>query len=160
MTKATITLALDAVVAEIDIAAPAARVFEALIAPEQLMQWFTNPVCPVKFWNIDPRLGGRFSYATEKGEMVVNGVSKFECHGEITEFDPPRLLAYTWFGNWHSDPQKKTTVRWELAPTASGTRVKVTHSGLDAQACQDYSGGWPGVVESLKQFAETGKVKG
>jgi uncharacterized protein YndB with AHSA1/START domain len=50
-------------------------------------------------------------------------------------------------------------VRWELTPSASGTHVKVTHSGLvqEPEARKDYIGGWPGVVEKLKQFVETGK---
>jgi hypothetical protein len=43
-----------------------------------------------------------------------------------------------------------------LTPSKDGTRVKVTHSGLaqEAGARKDYSGGWPGVVESLKKFVE------
>ena len=47
-------------------------------------------------------------------------------------------------------------VRWELTPAAAGTRVKVTHSGLAQEnvARKDYSGGWPGVLEMLKNFAE------
>ena len=40
----------------------------------------------------DPRLGGRHRYATEKGSIVVNNVSEFACHGEILEYDPPRVL--------------------------------------------------------------------
>jgi uncharacterized protein YndB with AHSA1/START domain len=103
------------------------------------------------------RLGGRYSYGTETSKLVVNGVSEFRCHGEILEFDPPRLLVYTWISNWHLDPEKETMVRWELAPIASGTRVKFTHSGLaqDPESRKDYSGGWPGVVEKPRQFAET-----
>jgi uncharacterized protein YndB with AHSA1/START domain len=87
---------------------------------------------------------------------VVNNVSEFECHGEITHYDPPRVLAYTWIGNWHDDPARRTLVRWDLTPTASGTHVKVTHSGLTQLpvARKDYSGGWPGVVEALKKFVE------
>jgi uncharacterized protein YndB with AHSA1/START domain len=47
-------------------------------------------------------------------------------------------------------------VRWELAPKAGGTLVKVTHSGLANLpiARKDYSGGWVGVLEMLKKFAE------
>jgi uncharacterized protein YndB with AHSA1/START domain len=62
--------------------------------------------------------------------------------------------------NWHLDPEKETVVRWELTPIASGTHVKITHSGLaqEPEARKDYSGGWTGVVEKLKQFAETGEA--
>jgi len=88
--------------------------------------------------------------------VKVNGVNEFHCEGEITEFDPPRLLAYTWVANWHDDKNLATTVRWELTPTNSGTHVKVTHSGLVTEkvARDDYRGGWPGVVEKLKEFVE------
>jgi uncharacterized protein YndB with AHSA1/START domain len=88
--------------------------------------------------------------------MVVNGVSEFKCHGEIVEIDPPRLLVYTWIANWHDDKQRKTTVRWELESRGKTTHVKVTHSGLAQEkvACEDYRGGWPGVLEQLKTFSE------
>jgi uncharacterized protein YndB with AHSA1/START domain len=160
MLKARITPDQDTIVAEIEISAPPSRVFQALTDPDQLVRWFSDASCPVKFWQMDARLGGAYNYATGKSSVVVNGVSEFKCHGEITEIDPPRLLVYTWISNWHLDAEKKTTVRWELTPTATGTHVKVTHSGLaqDPAARADYSGGWPGAIEKLKQFAETGKI--
>jgi uncharacterized protein YndB with AHSA1/START domain len=156
MTAAIVTPNQDALVSEIQIAAPPARVFNALTDAGELRHWFGSPECPVKSWKMDARVGGRYSYATEKGSLVVNGVSEFECHGEILECDPPRVLAYTWIGNWHDDPQSRTVVRWELTPKGSGTHVKVTHSGLASLpvARADYAGGWPGVVEMLKKFVE------
>lgn len=151
-----VTPDLDAIISEIHIAAPAERVFAALTDPKQLALWFTDASCPVKTWRMDARRGGSYGYATGKGSHVVNGVSEFECHGEILEFDPPRLLVYTWVANWHLDKQRKTVVRWELTPSGKGTHVKVTHSGLaqEAVAREDYRGGWPGVVEKLKEFME------
>ena len=72
------------------------------------------------------------------------------------EYDPPRVLAYTWIANWHDDPSRSTLVRWELTPKLGGTRVKVTHSGLSTLpvARKEYSGGWPEVVEMLKKHVE------
>jgi len=146
----------DAIITEIEIAAPPARVFQALTDGDQLKRWFTSPECPAKFWKMDARLGGQYGYATEKGTVAVNGVTEFECHGEIVEYDPPRVLAYTWLANWHDDAKRRTTVRWELTPRPAGTHVKVTHSGLTQEptARKDYSGGWPGVLEMLKKFIE------
>jgi len=146
----------DAVISEIEIAAPPARVFQALATGAELKRWFTSPECPVKFWEMDARPGGSYRYATEKGTVVVNNVSEFECHGEIVEYDPPRILAYTWLANWHDDVTRRTIVRWELTPTKTGTHVKVKHSGLaqEETARKDYSSGWPGVVEMLKKFVE------
>jgi uncharacterized protein YndB with AHSA1/START domain len=156
MPKAIVTPDQDAIVSEIEIAAPAERVFQALTRSDQLSVWFTDPSCPLKFWKMDGRLGGRYHYATEKGTAVVNGVREFDCQGEILECDPPRLLVYTWVANWHDDKSRRTVVRWELTPTKLGTLVKVTHSGLaqEEAARKDYSGGWPGVLEMLKKFAE------
>jgi hypothetical protein len=44
-------------------------------------------------------------------------------------------------------------------PQGKGTRVKVTHSGLANLpiARKDYSGGWPGVLDQLKNFVEQEK---
>jgi uncharacterized protein YndB with AHSA1/START domain len=154
--KSTITSDQDAVVGEIHIAAPPERVFKALTDPKELKRWFNSPECPVKTWEMDARPGGHYRYVTEKGTIVVNNVSEFECHGEILEIDPPHLLVYSWIANWHDDKSHRTVVRWELTPDAAGTRVKVIHSGLSQEtiARKDYSGGWPGVLQNLKTFTE------
>ena len=156
MTNAIVTPDQDAVVSEIHIAAPPERVFQALIDPLQLKRWFDDESCKNKLWEMDARPGGRWRFLTEKSSTPVNGVDEFEGHGEVLEIDPPRLLVYTWIANWHTDPKRKTIVRWELAPSSGGTHVKVTHSGLaDEAVCRkDYIGGWTGVVEKLKTFVE------
>lgn len=159
MTQAIVTA--DAVTTEIEIAAPAERVFRALTTGDELMRWFTNPGCPAKVWEIDAREGGSYRYKSAKGTVVVNGVDEFECHGDILEIDPPRLLVYTWIANWHDDKTLRSIVRWELTSHRGGTHVKVTHSGLahEEAARKDYGGGWPGVVEMLKTFTEKIDIK-
>jgi len=156
MATTRVTPNQDGIVSEIHIAAPPQRVFKALTDSAELRQWFTDPSCPIHRWEMDARPGGKYRYDTEMGAHEVNQVRKFECHGEIVEFDPPRVLAYTWIANWHDDKQRATLVRWELAPQSGGTHVKVTHSGLanEAVARKDYSSGWTGVMQYLKQFVE------
>jgi uncharacterized protein YndB with AHSA1/START domain len=156
MPTTIITPDQDSIVTQIEIAAPPERVFQALTDAQQLKRWFGGPECPAKVWEMDAGPGGHYRYVTEKGAVVVNNVSQFECHGEIVEYDPPRVLAYTWIANWHDDLTRRTIVRWELTPKSTGTLVKVTHSGLTRLpiARRDYTGGWPGVLEMLKKFAE------
>ena len=156
MATAIITDNQDAVVSEIHIAAPPERVFQALLDPKQVMQWWTSDQCQIESFSMEPKRGGRWSYDTKNSELTVNDVSKFHCEGEVLEFDPPRLLSYTWIANWHEDRSQRTVVRWELTPAGAGTKVKVTHSGLAKLpvARKDYSGGWPGVIEQLKMFVE------
>jgi uncharacterized protein YndB with AHSA1/START domain len=153
--KSVISPDLDSIVTEIHIAAPAERVFKALTDERELPLWFTNSSCPVKVWQMDARPGGHYRYTTQKG-TVVNDESECNCHGDILQIDPPHLLVYSWVANWHDDKSRVTVVRWELTPDATGTRLKVTHSGLahEPASRKDYSGGWPGVLDALKQFTE------
>ena len=159
MSLAQVTTGQDSIVTEIDVAAPLERVFSALTDPNQLMRWWRGEdSCQAKRWEMDARVGGRWRFETADptGKTVINGVSDFKANGEILEYDPPRVLAYTWIANWHDHPGSTTLVRWELTKVGTGTRVKVTHSGLAEEpvARKDYSGGWPGVVEFLKTFVE------
>jgi uncharacterized protein YndB with AHSA1/START domain len=159
MPSAKITPDQDAVVTEIEIAAPPERVFQALTDPQQLIRWW-GLEGPIKttLWEMDARVGGqwRFEDHDTTGKFTINGISDFKAHGEILEYDPPRLLVFTWFANWHAQPGRRTIVRWELTAIGNGTRAKVTHSGLadETVAREDYSNGWVGVVEFLKNFVE------
>ena len=156
MASTIITPDQDAVISEIHIDAPAERVFQALIDPRQVMQWWTSDVCPIESFTMEAKAGGRWTYDTVKTGFDMNGVTKFHCEGEVLEYDPPRRLAYSWIANWHDDKSVRTVVRWELTPTSRGTDVKITHAGLSTLpvARKDYSGGWTGVAEQLKKFVE------
>lgn len=156
MAEGVITPDQDAIISEVEIKAPAERVFQALTDPRQLLRWWTSDECQTDYFEIEPRPGGKWRFGTKPSKLVVNGVSQFFCEGEVVECDPPRLLTYTWIANWHVDKSRRTTVRWDLTPVKGGTHVKVTHSGLsqEAAARKDYGSGWPGVVGALKQFVE------
>ncbi|HYX68140.1 MAG TPA: SRPBCC domain-containing protein [Terriglobales bacterium] len=161
----------DRVVQEIEIAAPPERVFQALVEQDQLHVWWgAEPSVELSSFEMDARVGGRWGFECtpraghshgEVGEqMRKSGANAFLAHGEILELERPRLLAYTWYANWHADAKRKTVVRWELERTKGGTRVRVTHSGLaqEAAARKDYSSGWVGVLGQLKNYMESRKV--
>jgi uncharacterized protein YndB with AHSA1/START domain len=155
MPKTIITPDRDAVVSETEIAAPAERVFEALVTRDQALQWGSSEAFQIIQWEMDPRPGGKWRFLSR--QRASN--QEFDHHGEILEVDRPRVLAYSWYANWHSEPTHRTLVRWELTPTTTGTLVKVTHSGLAAlqDACTGYSQGWPGLLEQVKNFVERKK---
>ena len=129
---------------EIDYPHPPEKVWQALTDPAAIAEW----LMPNDF---EPRIGHRFTFHTHPAPGF-DGI----IDSEVLEIDPPRLLVYTWFANFHEDPKSRSIVRWELTPTKSGTHVKLTHSGLASEpaACKDYAGGWPGVLAELKTFAE------
>src|SRR5258708_36262529 len=116
MTTTFISPDLDALVAEIDIAAPAERVFKALTDPAQLKHWFTSPECPAKIWNMDARLGGKYDYATENGTRVVNTAREVECPVESTENDPARVLLCKSTPPGHPKKQRTGRVSSSVEP--------------------------------------------
>jgi len=155
----------DFIVQEIDIAVPPERVFKALTDAAQLKEWWgKEPSVELHRFDMDGRKGGRWGFdctptaGQEQGEHLKalerNRASSFEAHGEVLEYDPPRLLVWSWIANWHEHPTTPTTVRWELTPTQHGTHVKVTHSGLSKEniARKDYGAGWAGVLQLLKNY--------
>lgn len=151
--QSRITADNDAVISEIEIAAPPERVFQALIQRDQALQWGAGEAFEVTEWEMDVRRGGKWRFVSRER---ASGGKAYVHHGEIIEIDPPRLLEYSWFANWHPDPSHRTVVRWELAPTKTGTHLKVTHSALAplAGAAQGYGQGWPGLLQQIKTFVE------
>ncbi len=151
MPSTTVTPDQDTIVSEIDIAAPPERVFKAISDAEETRR--RSPELDV--FEMDPRVGGRWRLEM-KLKKPYRGFDVIRHEGEIVEIDPPRLLAYTWLANFHTDPKMQTLVRLELTATDTGTHLRVRHSGLaqDAAAAKDYAGGWPGVLDKLKTFIE------
>jgi uncharacterized protein YndB with AHSA1/START domain len=151
MHTASVTPDQDTIVSEIDIAAPADRVFQAICDSETVRRR-----CPyLNVFEFEPRVGGKWHLELTMAK-AHHGVSVVKHEGEILEIVPPRLLVYTWFANFHDDPKHRSIVRWDLTATKTGTHVKVTHSGLASEpaACRDYSQGWPGVLAEIKTYAE------
>jgi uncharacterized protein YndB with AHSA1/START domain len=151
MASTSVTPDQDTIISEIDIAAPAELVFQGICDAETVRR--RAPYLDV--FEMDLRVGGKWRLEMRMPKPH-HGVSIIRHDGEIIEIDPPRLLVYTWFANFHADPKGRSVVRRELTPTKSGTRVKVTHSGLRSEpaARKDYAGGWPGVLQELKIHAE------
>jgi len=158
----------DAVSCETEIAAPLERVFQALTDPKQLFAWWgQEPSVELLLFEMDARPGGRWRFRGRPapgadhgpvGEQLRrNGAEEFEAHGEVLEYAPPHVLAWSWIANWHEHPTQQTLVRWELTPIPNGTRVCVTHSMLKNEpvARKDYSSGWMGVLRLLKGFVES-----
>ena len=147
----TISTTDDAILGDIEIAATPETVFKALTDPVQAAQWWgDSKAYRADKWEIDLRVGGAW---TSKGTSADG--STFEVKGEYLQIDPPHLLEYTWNASF-GGPAAASVVRWELSPTSTGTRIKLTHSGLkeQPQAKFMYSNGWPGVMGWLKSYIE------
>jgi len=87
MASTIVTPDQDAIVSEIHIAAPPERVFQSLIDPKQVTQWWTGAECPIESFAMEAKRGGRWHYDSKEGTVSVNGVTKFHCDGEVLEYD-------------------------------------------------------------------------
>lgn len=167
MTEPKVSQDADAVTCEIEIAAPPERVFQALTEQKQLFEWWgKEPSVELTTFEMQGRAGGKWRFQCkpapgaqhgEVGEQLQrNRAQEFECHGEVLEYVPSKLLVWSWIANWHEHPTHPTVVKWELTPTKNGTLVRVTHSALSQEpiARKDYGAGWQGVLRLLHQFLQ------
>lgn len=167
MATAHLTPDNDAILAEIFIAAPPDRVFEAIADPNQLAQWWGQKgVFRVVETKSDLRVGGKWSYVG-----VGPSDAPFHMEGEYIEIDRPRLLVQTRRADFVGDFE--TVVRWELEPrdvhglhtsgthrVGTGTLVKVRHSGFagNLQEAKSHNTGWGASLGWLQAFVEKGET--
>jgi uncharacterized protein YndB with AHSA1/START domain len=104
-----------------ELAHPAARVWRALTDPDELREWAPFDA------DRDLARSGPATLTMAGGD----GSEKSEVAVRVAE--PPRLLEYTW---------DKDVLRWELEPTASGTRLTLRHTVEDKDWIPRVAGGW------------------
>ncbi len=167
MATTAITPDQDAVIGEVFIAAPPARVFQALTDPNQVPRWWGQQgMYRITEWKGDVRPGGKWSSVG-----VGQDGNSFRVDGEYLEVDPPRVLSHTWIKSWGS--KLKTVVRWELESidvqglhpsgpkrAGTGTLVKIRHTGFSGavQDAKDHSQGWTRVLGWMQAFVEKGET--
>ncbi len=167
MATVAITPDQDVVTGEIFIAAPPARVFQAITDPSQTPRWWGQEgMYKITEWKADVRVGGKWSSVGTSADGTT-----FQVDGEYLEVDPPRLLVHTWFASWCSP--LKTVVRWELQPQSvhglhpngpqragTGTLLRIRHEGFagNPAAAAGHSEGWKRVMGWLVAYLENGET--
>jgi uncharacterized protein YndB with AHSA1/START domain len=143
----------DVILTEIDIAASAEKVFQALIDPTQVLQWWGQAgVYRCTDFAADVRAGGQWHSAG-----IGPDGCPFQVSGRYLEVDPPRLLVHTWIASWTGDAE--TTVRWELEPQQKCTTLRLRHSGLSAHpGIGESYRGWPRMLGWIQALLEKGET--
>lgn len=102
-----------------------AEVWQMLTDTKRLPEWIAPG-------SIEPRKGGKAHIDFQDSGIVIDS--------QVTEFNPPRLLAYS----WSSGSQPLRPLRWELKEVSDGTQLTLTVStpaGEDpAKACAGFEG--------------------
>jgi uncharacterized protein YndB with AHSA1/START domain len=121
----------DSISFEFDLRHSPEKVWRALTDPALLAEW----LLPVFDLALEP--GAAFMFKTQPYPGWDGTVN---CR--MVEIDPQRKLSYTWIvGNMELD----TVVTFTLAPTASGTRLRIVQSGFKPDQKQNFGGaryGW------------------
>ncbi len=150
----------NAVIAEIFIAAPPARVFQAISDPNQLPKWWgQDGLYHVTKSTMDIRVGGKW-----RSEGAGADGQTFYVEGEYLEVSPPTRLVHTWISSYDN---AKTVVYWELEPqtmnnlhpsgpkkSGTGTKVRVRQEGFGAniESAKGHGEGWKRVLGWLSDF--------
>jgi uncharacterized protein YndB with AHSA1/START domain len=123
------------------IAARPETVFAFLIDPQKLVQWLGVAA------DLEPRRGGSFRVDMNGRDVV---------RGHYLDVSPPSRVVFTW--GWESGEGRiaagSTTVEITLAPSDSGTLLRLQHSGLPAPDREAHARGWQHYAERLKARAE------
>jgi len=116
----------DRITKVVELAAPIARVWQALTDHEEFGAWFRvkleGPFAPGEITS------GRMTYPGHEGLLWRALVERME---------PERIFSFSWYP-FEEDPGEEfsagpsTLVSFQLEPTAGGTRLTITESGFAA----------------------------
>jgi uncharacterized protein YndB with AHSA1/START domain len=125
-----------------DLRHPPEKVWAALTDPEQLREW--SPFTADRNLN---RVGDATLTMVDAGDAA-------DLPASVRRAEPPTLLEYTWGDD---------VLRWELAATASGTRLTLRHTIADRDGMAKAAAGWHlclVVLEHLLDGEPIGPIRG
>jgi uncharacterized protein YndB with AHSA1/START domain len=130
---------------EIDVNAPAERVWSALTDPAALRQFMFGSTV-ASSWKVG-------SPITFKGEWKGQA---YEDKGVIQEFTPNQKLSYTHYSplmGKPDTPENYHTVAISLSPVGSKTRVRIDQDNNDTEEAREHSAkNWTMMLEGLKKY--------
>ena len=134
--------------AAITINAPAPRVWEALTEPSLIKQYLFGTEVTT-----DWRVGHPITYTGEWDGK------QYEDKGEVIEKIVGKLLVTTYWSSLSGlpdIPEYYKTVRYELSPEGSGTRLTITQDNNDSREdADDSEQNWKMVLEGIKKLLES-----
>ena len=100
-------------------AAPAERVFDAWLNPDDVRRWFAPGLGEMTRVDVDARVGGRFSFVQNRDGQDVDHI------GEYLEIDRPRRLVFTWAIAGEDSDESRVVI--EIEPLDSGCQLTLSH---------------------------------
>lgn len=109
-------------------------VWAALTEPVRLADWIGKAV-------VEPHVGGRYELFVDRKRPMT---------GRIVTYQPPSLLEFT----WNTGDAPESTVRCELTPDGSGTKLVFRHKGVGFIWIGLVLPGWHGLFERLRSLLD------
>lgn len=124
------------------IAAPAERVWDALVTPSIASKYFIVPLLEA-----EPHPGGRIVYGPEGGPPIVYTV--LEC-------DPGKRIVHTF--NLPAFDEPPTRVTYQVEAVGEICKLTLIHEGFPSRnrTFDEVNGGWNFILCNLKTLLETG----
>ena len=122
------------------------RLFAAVTQQADLLQWWGPEGMHVPEHALDlSRLGAWFS-------VMVNGEGqRFKVSGQVTSYDPPRSVGFTWA--WHDEADARgpeSHVTFTVQAHEGGARLVLDHRELaDEDAAKNHEAGWSSSLNKL-----------
>lgn len=128
------------------IKAPIEKVWEALINPELVKQYFFGSNQETD-WNVGSEILWTGEYEG----------TKYVDKGVVLEFFPNKKLSYSYLSNWSGlddRPENYLLVSYEVAQTESGTELIITQSNYDEEKAKHSAENWAVIIDGLKKIVE------
>jgi uncharacterized protein YndB with AHSA1/START domain len=125
--------------------APRARVWEALVDPEQVARWWGPAGFTTSVLELDARVGGgyRFHMRPPEGEP-------FHLAGEFLAVEPAERLSYAFRWEPPDPDDQETVVTLTLAEEGDSTRVELVQGPFRTGARRElHEAGWSDTLDRL-----------
>ncbi len=112
---------------------PVETVWAALTEPDQLDGWL-----------------GRLQYEPAQGSpLTIDFGDGVAIWGTVIAFEPPRRFSFTWSERADEPDTEASTVQFDLATIAAGTRLILTHSRQSSRLARATAAGWHAHLDLL-----------
>jgi uncharacterized protein YndB with AHSA1/START domain len=127
-------------------AAPIQKVWEAITVKEKMKEWYFDLA------EFKPEVGFEFEFTGGDGNKEFLHLCR------VTKVVEGKTIAYTWRYDGY---EGNSEVTWQLFPEGEGTKLVLTHSGLetfpplDSFKKENFVAGWTHITgTSLKEYLE------
>lgn len=147
----------DSIIKTIDIAAPIAKVWDALTDHQKFGAWFLVALD-------QPFAVGQ----TTTGRMTYPGYEHCPWESRTVAIEPMTRFAFEWPATGGDEEAIRSgvpewmLVEFVLEPTAAGTKLTVTESGFDkvpeprrSNILRSNDGGWVEQMENIRRYVES-----